>query len=528
MAQRVSLGDLPEEWLWRKYCGFMELTVAEWQAIQDRLLEEQLELVAASPWRGRLEAAALEGVEAFRASAPLTVYEDYRGVFEARDAAALPVTPSAWAYTTGAGGQAKWAPYTARAVERLADSALAAFIAAAAREVGEVRVRGGERVLYNVAPPPYLAGLMARALTERFGLRPVPPLEVGERLEFHQRIEAGFREALCTGVDVVCSLSSVLVRMGEYFLERTRAAGRGPRWHPAALGRVAWGRLVSGLHRRPLLPRDLWRARAILGWGLDTSVYRQQIATYWGREPYEFYACTEAGVTALQALDGEGLVPLPYTAFLEFLPEEEGQRATLQPGYRPETLLLAEGAPGQRYELVRTSLYGMPFQRYRTGHLLRVVRGAEGGRVPRLVQVGRSDSIVDLAGFTRLDEKTLWEAVARTGGGYAEWAARKEFDGGKPVLHLYLEGAGQADPTEVAEQLHQSLTELDPSYRDLATMLKLRPVRVSLLAPGSLRTYYHQQANGRGWLPRINPPPASLEALLAISLQLQGRERAPV
>ena len=525
---------LTEGLLFRKHCGFLDLSLKDWQAIQDHLMAEQLELLHRSPWRHYLlGGASFRSVEHFRAQVPLTTYDHYAPYV--RDEALLPSPVQQWAYTTGPRGAAKWVPYTQRALERVADDAMAAFILAAADGRGKVLVGEGDRVIYNVAPPPYLTGLIARVLQARFALRSLPPLSEAEGMAFHQRLERSFRMALRSGADVVCSLSSVLIRMGEY-LERRSAEG-GPHrvdWHPTALLRQARAGVTSWLGHRPVLPRDLWRVKAVIGWGLDTSLYRHRIAHYWGREPYEFHACTEAGILGMQAWNRKGLTPVPYAAFLEFLPEAEAHALDRDPALPARPRLLEEVAPGERYEVVLSSFYGMPFVRYRTGHLVRILARDDpqtGVHLPQFQFVGRTGDVIDLAGFTRLDEKTLWEAIAHSPLAYTEWTARKEFHDGQVALHLYLEWPAEVPLEEVAERLHQALKDLDPSYRDLEEMLGLRPLRVTALPPGTFRRWPERQSERSGGLealrfPRMGPAPHLLDALLHASVEARrnGRE----
>ena len=508
--------------LWEKFCGFLDLSLEEFQAIQDQLLEEELELLAGSP----LGQALFKGrpprdVREFRERFPLTSYDDYLPYLKDRDGNRLPYEkPRCWAYTSTAGGAGKWVPYTERAYNRLVDDIMAALILASARRKGEVNVREGDRGIYNVAPPPFLSGLISSAMVEKFGFIALPPLEEADRMEFTQKIEAGFQMALKEGVDILCSLSSVLVKMGERLERRNGRGQHSPPLHPMVLFRLGRAYLRSRLEKRGILPRDLWQVKALIAWGLDTSLYREKIAYYWGREPYEFHACTEAGILALQSWNKKGLTPIPYSAYFEFITEEDWARSKQDPSYVPSTLLLGEVEPGRRYELVISNFYGMPFLRYRGGHLVRVLAREDpetGVALPQLAFVGRTDT-VDLAGFTRLDEKTIWQAIVQTSLPYEEWVAVKEFPSSSPLLHLYIEGHG--DESQWQQEVHQNLKALDPAYRDLEGMLGLQPLRVSLLPPGTFASYYQEkQRQGvnlmEARLPHINPSPQAMTELLS-------------
>lgn len=71
--------------------------------------------------------------------------------------------------------------------------------------------------------------------------------------------------------------------------------------HPGELFRLSRAFLKSRLENRGVLPKDLWPLKALIGWGIDTSIYRDLVYKYWGAYPYEFHACTEAGIIAVQS-----------------------------------------------------------------------------------------------------------------------------------------------------------------------------------------------------------------------------------
>jgi hypothetical protein len=64
--------------VWRQYCGFLDLSLAEFMKVQERLLLEQLDLVGHSEW-GRLflRGQTPASVEEYRRTVPLTNYDDY-------------------------------------------------------------------------------------------------------------------------------------------------------------------------------------------------------------------------------------------------------------------------------------------------------------------------------------------------------------------------------------------------------------------------------------------------------------------
>ena len=160
----------------------------------------------------------------------------------------------------------------------------------------------------------------------------------------------------------------------------------------------------------------------------------------WGRYPLDFHGCTEAPLIAMQTWDYQGMTFIPHLNFFEFIPEKESIKSRNNPSYQPSTLLMDELKPGN-YELVITSFHGGPFVRYRLGHLVKItaLRNEQLNiDIPQMTFLTRVDDQIDIAGFTRLSEKAIWQAIENAGLAYEGWTARKESNG-VPALHLYIE-----------------------------------------------------------------------------------------
>jgi len=189
--------------------------------------------------------------------------------------------------------------------------------------------------------------------------------------------------------------------------------------------------------------------------------------------------------------------------------EEEWLKSWEDNNYQPSTVLLNGVKPGERYEIITTSFNGMPFLRYRLGDLIRVVAMEDkeaGIKLPQMVFESRADDLIDIAGFTRLDEKTMWQAITNTGIKYEEWSARKEYREDKPVLHLYIELKEEINTEELEKLIHRELANGDPGYRDLENMLGIRPLRVTALPAGSFQQYYEEKRKEGVTLAQLKPP----------------------
>jgi hypothetical protein len=520
--------------VWRKYCGFLDLDLPQFMSIQESLLLQQLENISGCPLGKRLIGGrAPASVEDFRHTVPLTTYEDYRPELESADVPFLPEEPHVWASTSGAGGGYRRVPYTLEAYHRSLENLLSVFILACSRQRGQSSLVEGDRVLYNVAPPPYLSGILAAGGEKVFGLRSVMPPDMHDGMDFRDKITRGFEMSLRTGVDIIVAMTSVLVKTGNEFNQMSRKGGLSRHlMHPGELMRVLRGLVRSKLENRKVLPKDLWPVKALIGWGMDTSVYRDLVYRYWGAYPYEFHACTEAGIIAVQSWTRRGMTFIPHANFYEFIPENEWLKNRNDIFYEPRTVLLPDVKAGERYELVITSFYGMPFIRYRLGHLVRITELEDREaqiHLPQMVFEARADDLIDIAGFTRVSEKTLIQAIAASGIDCEDWIVCKEVRDGKPALHLYIELNGRNGERDLASALHDELVKTDPGYHDLDGMMGMRPMEVTVLRQGTFKEYYRvKKENGlelaRRKPPRMNPP----GNIVAELLKLAGKSMAPV
>ncbi len=517
--------------IWRKYCGFLDLTVKEFLEIQRRYLMEQL---------GRLEQCELgrkivgprapKTLAEFRETVPFTTYEDYAEYLAEQREDVLPARPFIWAHTSGRSSeyQYKWFPYTSEMYRRGGEAGLACFILSAGSGRGHVNLREKDISLYSLAPPPYVSGLLLEASASEFDFNIIPsPDEAGD-MNFQERIQQGFRLAMQEGLDFFYGITSILLRVSDQF----SAANRGsrdrssPKLPPKALWRMAKAVIKSKLRGRGLLPKDVWKVKGVLCGGTDTSIFKDKVTQSWGRPPLEVYASTEFGIIATQVWTYDGLTFFPYNTFLEFIPEEDYYRMVRDPEFKPRALLLDELEPEREYVLAGTNFHGGALVRCIIGDMIRITALEDekaGIRLPQMVFSTRIDDVIDIGGFTRLTEKTIWQAIENADVRYVEWTIRKEYREERPVLHLYIELKTQdVDSGQVEQRVHGCLKELNEPYQALESMAGLKPLTVTLLSRGTFRRYYEErQAAGADLAhlkpAHINPPDTVTSHLLRMS-----------
>ena len=504
--------------IWQKYCGFIDFSVEEFLEIQRHLLLEQLRLLQDCELGHRLLwGMKPSNVEEFRQRVPLTTYKDYTPYLLEKREDVLPEKPIFWQRTSGRSGEypCKWIPVTERLYRDMATYTVAWGIFASCKRRGDIVFRDHAKMFYGMAPPPLASGSMGHAIEGELSLDMLPPWHEAEELPFQERIQEGFSLAMLKGVDYIFAVSSILVAIGEQFSQGAGGRLSAMLSRPRALPRLAKGLVKSKLAGRPLLPRDIWNLKAVFSAGMDTSILRERIKYYWGRYPMEAYGSAEMLVAALQTWDYKDMVFVPTIAFHEFIPDEEHQRSKRDRSYRPRTVLLDEVEVGQRYEIVFTSLQGGPFVRYRMGDMLEVtaLRNEELNiNLPQVAFYGRCDDIIDIGGFFRFTEKTLWQAIENSGVAYAGWTARKEMQGSAPpVLHLYIELKQQNKTAEeVRRAVYQSLREVNrewvEEWAEVEETLSWELLRVTLLPEGAFAGYILEQQAAGAELAHLKPP----------------------
>jgi hypothetical protein len=525
-AELLKQGKTKE--LWERCCGFIDLNMDQFMNIQHQLLLEQIELLKNCELGKKvMRGAQPSSIEEFRQQVPITTYSDYAPYLLEKREDVLPEKPILWQRTSGRSGEypCKWVPITRRMYDEMGDFILGLFLFASCKDRGNIILEQDDKILYGLAPPPYTTGSYFRKLSEMGIFDVLPPLDEAEKMGFEERIEKGFRLGLSEGIDVMGALNSVLVAIGERLgqgggIKRAATILNQPKTLLRLFKAVAKSKLAG----RPLLPKDIWSLKALVAGGTDNVIYREKIKYLWGRYPLDAYAFTEGLILATQTWDYDTMTFSPYLNLFEFMPEREWNNWLMDKTYRAELLLLDEIQAGETYAVVVTNFKGGAFVRYFPGDAIKI-RSLRNERlninIPQMLFDSRIDGIIDIAGFTRLTEKVVWQAIENSALVYHDWAIRKEGVAEKPLLHLYIEPKQGTELTEdqVAASIHEQLKRLDSDYASLETVLDLKPLRVTVLPHGTFQAYIlRQQAAGADLAhlkpPHVNPTEAQIDALL--------------
>ena len=500
--------------IWTKYCGFFDLSPDEFMKIQERLLMEQIELLGKS-MMGRMIMGDVipTSMEEFREVVPLTTYEDYIGYLDEKREDVLPRKPFGWSHTSGRSGEYKykWVPYPKKMYDKLGEILIATMILSTCSKKGEVNLELNDKVLLATAPPPYVTSFLSHSLGEQISVKFLPDLDIGEKMEFEERINEGFKLAMREGLDYFYGIASVLVGIGERFEKGGGSSNISlDMLHPGTLWRLLKGFITAKIKKRPTLPKDIWNLKGIMVGGTDTEIYRDKIIEYWGKNPINGYGSTEGGAMSVQAWNRKGMTFSPETNFLEFIPHEEHKKSLEDPEYQPSTVLYNELEEGI-YELVFTNFHGGIFTRYRVGDLIEVTSTKDeevGIDLPQFKFYSRAGDIINLAGFSLLTEKNIWGAIEAAEVDYFDWVARKEIIDSKAYLHLFIEldSRDHVDQEKTRAEIKKFLRKHNGDYADLEDMLDYDALKLTFLNPGAFGAYMDYQKSQGADLAHTKPP----------------------
>jgi len=508
--------------LWQMCCGFIDLSLEQFMAIQKRLLLEQIELLKSSELGRKVMGGAMpETVEEFRDQVPLTTYGDYLPELVEKREDVLPAKAARWVRTSGHTGEydIKWVPVPEAFLSEYEKVATGVALFTLCNDRGDLSgLREHLKVLYTVGPPEYGTGLGVELVQRALGYDFLPSNADG--MSFQEKIRTGFREALYQGLDGFGGLPSVLVAVGEQLKQQSGRISIGSLLgRPNALLRVTRAMLRSKMAGRSMLPKDLWTVKLIGGGGTDCAIFGERVKELWGRQPLEAYGGTEGGIYAAQTWDYDGMVFFPSLNFFEFVPEREWFKWQLDHSYRPKTVLLDEVRAGENYEVVITNFHGGALVRYRIGDMVRItsLRNEKLSiDIPQMVFHRRADELIDISGFGHLTERLIWEAIEGAGVPYTDWTARKEVVGDKPILRLYVELKDESIASEqaVAAAIYEELIKLDKvyhyniysAYGNPETVLGSKPVEVTFLRQGAFSAYIAERQSEGAALGHLKPP----------------------
>jgi hypothetical protein len=196
----------------------------------------------------------------------------------------------------------------------------------------------------------------------------------------------------------------------------------------------------------------------------------------------------------------------------EFIPLDEGEA----PPEDSETVKLSEVEKGRRYRFVVTP-YLTEIHKYLMPDVFECISHGDdclGTDLPVFKYYSRGDKLVVLHNFTRIAEEELLQVMRDSGMGYVDFTARRETDGYRDHLKIYVELTEEKPVQEVHRSIGEALAEFDRDWRDLVEFLKYDPLKVELLPRGSFKRYLARQS-GMYRVDRVQMRDEKLDLLLS-------------
>jgi len=487
------LEEKAEKEIWETYCGFLDLSMEQYTQVQEHLLMEQVTAYARTALGRKFFGEQIPlTVEEFRQKVPLTQYEDYAEDLLKEDDSVLSVPAELWVQTTWEGGlrPVKKAPYNRKMLDVFRNRVVACMLLSTSKGKGDFSAENGDKMLYGLAPLPFVTGLLPAMLDEALDIEILPPVKEAVQMSFSERNKRGFQLAMQQGVDYFFGLASVLYKVSKSL--------------PAVTGKEG------------LKPKHLFHLKSLLVAGTDNRCYKDDLEELWGVQPFELFAGTEPSVVGTENWKRNGLYFFPDTCFYEFIRKEDTYRSLQEKDFIPPTRRIHEVVPGEEYELVITVLHGGAFVRYRIGDMFRCVAlgdKEEGISIPRFEYVDRRPEVIDLAGFTRITENEMEVIMEESAVKAEHWTVLKDYASNQhPFLHLYVEPANgeSADEAELKHKIDTAFRKVDADYADLQGLLGMDPLKVTILPERTFQCYKNRYQKE---FPKFQPDMALLGKL---------------
>jgi len=489
------------ERIWKKFCGFLDLSLDEYLGIQESLLMHQIDLINQSPIGKKFIPYKPTSVAEFRRIVPFTRYENYAHHLDRQSTGFLPEGPYQWACAEKLDGGLKWIPLTHHALLAISRCLICTIVLACAENKGDVRIINGSKILHNLQPAPYNNTLYAAMVARQTGMKIIPNLTISDHNENREVTESELEQYLSSGVDILAVPGNILYRIGEKLANNRRKLGFN--FHVLSLEYI-WRFILASVRstreHRNLLPKDIWPIKGIISGGAEATIYQDKILEYWGKKPLMIYQAPEAGIIATQVWSKGNYTFLPTSSFHEFIPEEEVLKNRENQEYIPRTVLLNQVKPGKKYELVISSFYGMPFLRYRLGDMISITAMEDretGIKLPQMTIASRADEVITIGDFCRIDEKQILQAIADTGLKYEDWCIHTYEENGQYNLNIYIELKDCKEKRDLEEIIETELIKLSTEYRESRRKQESPFLRVIELPKGSFHNY-RRTNNQRG------------------------------
>jgi len=235
---------------------------------------------------------------------------------------------------------------------------------------------------------------------------------------------------------------------------------------------------------------------------ISAAPLKERIREVTGGYPRTVFGSTESMMSNLPSLEHPGAFLFDWRViYPEFVPEKLRVDTGVESTEAPETLSLDQIEAGKRYQFIATPFFN-DLTRFVMPDIFECMSMGDsvlGCEAPVFKYYSRADRLMVLHNFTRIPEEELVQAVMDAGVPFVDFTARRELDGSREYMGLYIELSGEMAAEEVSRRVHEELLKVDKDWRDLADFLGYLPLSVRLLPKGTVARFLE----GREGVPRV-------------------------
>ena len=236
----------------------------------------------------------------------------------------------------------------------------------------------------------------------------------------------------------------------------------------------------------------------------SAAVLKDEIKAVTGNYPKVTYGSTEALASTLPSVEHPGGFFFDWRiCYVELIPEENKVPVdAVRVDESPETVYFMDAEAGRRYQVVVTP-FKADLTRYAMPDILECVDTGDsvlGSDSTVFKYYSRSDRLIVLHNFTRTSEEEILQVLSDAGIPFVDFVARKEREGSREYMVLYLELSAPMAEQEVYDKVNRGLTDFDRDWRDLVDFMEYVPLKLRLLPRGSFSRYLEAKEG----MPRVD------------------------
>lgn len=236
---------------------------------------------------------------------------------------------------------------------------------------------------------------------------------------------------------------------------------------------------------------------------LSAGPLKERIKKITGSSPRTVFGSTESMMSNLPSLEHPGGFLFDWRViYPEFIPEKYRVDVNITTCEASDILNLNQVEVGGRYQFIATPFFN-DMTRYVMPDIFECIDTGDdllSCDTPIFKYHSRADKLLVLHNFTRINEEEIIDAMVLANIPFVDFTVRKEMDGSREYMSLYIELSSDMSESEIIERLNSVLIENDKDWRDLVNFLKFVPIKVNKLAKGSVNRYLQKKVG----VPRLS------------------------